>query len=125
MTTHVVLYQVPRNGHTKAWPNSLDWFAQQSVQAATWTSVQRIASSAYTLSPQNILRNASNQPCVLHADLASMQYARGALTAIDLVRSLEEEVANKIRGVDLEDVLEAALEMVPDKRKRDLLSKAR
>lgn len=54
-----------------------------------------------------------------------MQYARGGLTAIDLVRSLEEEVANKIRGVDLEDVVEVALEMIPDKRKRDLLSKAR
>lgn len=52
------------------------------------------------------------------------QYARGAITAIDLVRSLERDVASKIPGCDLEDVVAAALEAIPDKRKREMLSKA-
>ena len=53
------------------------------------------------------------------------QYARGAITAIDLVRSLERDVASKIPGCDLEDVVAAALEAIPDKRRREMLSKAR
>ncbi len=54
-----------------------------------------------------------------------VQYIAGAISAPDLVRSLERDVANKIPGCDLEDVVAAALEAMPDKRKRDLLSKAR
>lgn len=49
----------------------------------------------------------------------------GAISAPDLVRSLERDVAGKIPGCDLADVVAAALEATPDKRKRDLLSKAR
>lgn len=54
-----------------------------------------------------------------------VQYLRGAITANDLVRSLERDVVSKIQGCDLEDAVAAALEMIDDKRKRDLLSKAR
>lgn len=53
------------------------------------------------------------------------QYIAGAISAPDLLRSLERDVADKIQGCDLEDVLAAALEAIPDKRKRDLLAKAR
>eukprot|EP00903_Cladosiphon_okamuranus_P010311 g9758.t1 len=48
----------------------------------------------------------------------------GAISAPDLVRSLEQDVACKIPGCDLEDAVAAALEATPDARKRDLLSKA-
>ncbi|CAN0573287.1 unnamed protein product, partial [Ectocarpus sp. 12 AP-2014] len=51
-------------------------------------------------------------------------YAQGAITAGDLVRSLERDVVVLIPGCDLEDAVAAALEATPDKRKRDLLSKA-
>ncbi|CAM9457116.1 unnamed protein product [Ectocarpus fasciculatus] len=52
------------------------------------------------------------------------QYVQGAITAGDLVRSLERDVIVLIPGCDLEDAVAAALEATPDKRKRDLLSKA-
>ncbi|CAN0551778.1 unnamed protein product, partial [Ectocarpus sp. 12 AP-2014] len=52
------------------------------------------------------------------------QYAQGAITAGDLVRSLERDVVVLIPGCDLEDAVAAAVEATPDKRKRDLLSKA-
>ena len=54
-----------------------------------------------------------------------VQYVSGAISAPDLVRSLERDVAGKIPGCDLEDAVAAALEATLDKRKRDLLSKAR
>lgn len=53
------------------------------------------------------------------------KYAKGAISAPDLVRSLERDVAGKIPGCDLEDVVVAALEATRDKRKRELLSKAK
>lgn len=53
------------------------------------------------------------------------QYVKGAITANDLVRTYEQEVAAKMAGIDLQDVVEAALETIPNKRKRDLLSTAR
>ncbi|CAM9133049.1 unnamed protein product, partial [Hapterophycus canaliculatus] len=52
------------------------------------------------------------------------KYLTGAISAGDLVRSLGRDVADKIPGCDLEDVLATALEATPDKRKRDLLFKA-
>lgn len=56
---------------------------------------------------------------------SSRKYVQGAITAGDLVRSLERDVILLIPGCDLEDAVAAALEATPDKRKRDLLSKAR
>lgn len=56
---------------------------------------------------------------------SSRKYAQGAITAADLVRSLERDVMVLIPGCDLDDAVAAALEATPDTRKRDLLSKAR
>lgn len=56
---------------------------------------------------------------------SSRKYAQGAITAGDLVRSLERDVVVLIPGCDLEDAVAAALDATPDKRKQDLLSKAR
>lgn len=57
--------------------------------------------------------------------IQSAQYVKGAITANDLVKTYEQEVAAKMAGIDLQDIVEAALETIPNQRKRDLLSTAR
>ena len=54
-----------------------------------------------------------------------LQYTKGAITAVDLVRYLEKDVAGNVLGCDLDDVVAAALTRIPDTRKKDLLAKAR
>lgn len=62
---------------------------------------------------------------MLHPTRSISQYARGAITAADLVRYLDKDVVTKVLGCDLEDVVTVTLESIPDARKRDLLVKAR
>ncbi|CAM9523299.1 unnamed protein product [Choristocarpus tenellus] len=52
------------------------------------------------------------------------QYLRGAIAANDLIRSMEKGVAANLPGIDLEDVVEVALTMVTDPRRRSLLVRA-
>ena len=96
---------------------------RKTVKTSTENSRKAVKKVRY-LSPKKKRPKDTNQFVKLEfCDL--FQYVSGAISAPDLVRSLERDVAGKIPGCDLEDAVAAALEATPDKRKRDLLSKAR
>ncbi|CAM9743527.1 unnamed protein product [Discosporangium mesarthrocarpum] len=52
------------------------------------------------------------------------QFWRGAITATDLVRTLDQGVASQLPGVDLEDVVAVAMGLTTNPRQRNLLLQA-